>query len=184
MQTLGPHGLEIIEDLAQRHGFSRDAVTHMVSAQIDGNGGMAMFSHPEFGGPGQWMRGGMVMLSDPVNHALKTRVDALCYEIDEILAHQPNQFVVEENTTWWPAEFGTPNATGKQNGSRYAYFAQARRLVVQMGDTLQIYDTLDHRISGISQQQGTDSKLTLTSQHGEIDLASLPVIPTGRQPPG
>jgi len=41
---------------------------------------MAQFDHPEFGGFGQWMRGGMVMLS--VDDApLKTRIDALCQEL-------------------------------------------------------------------------------------------------------
>ncbi|WP_445158414.1 hypothetical protein [Halomonas sp. E14] len=86
-------------------------------------------------------------------------------------------------TTWWPAELGSPNATGEQKGSRYAYFAQARRLVVQSGDCVRVYDTLDHRISGFAQQQGDQSRLTVTSQHGEIDLAGLPVISTDGQPP-
>lgn len=31
---------------------------------INGNGSMAQFSHPEFSGSGQWMRGGMIMVSD------------------------------------------------------------------------------------------------------------------------
>jgi hypothetical protein len=184
MQSLGPIGHEVINDLAQRHGFSRDAVTHMVSALVDGNGGMAMFSHPEFGGLGQWMREGMLMLSDPVNHALKARVDSLCHEIGEILAHSPDRPVTAGKTSWWPAELGTPNATGEQNGLRYAYFAQARRLVVQTGEVMRVYDTLDHRICGFAQQQGTNSRFTVTSQHGDVDLASLPVISTGRQSPG
>ncbi|MBS9404552.1 hypothetical protein KG088_13010 [Halomonas sp. TRM85114] len=183
MHSLNPQGLAVVDELTERHDFSRDAIAHMVSAVIDGNGQMAMFSHPEFAGPGQWMQGGMLMLSDPVNHVLKARVDALCHEIGEILARQPGRLVAERNTAWWPAEFGAPNATGEQNGLRYAYFAQARRLVVQSGDTLQIYDTLDHRIGGFAQQQGSQSRLTLTSQHGDVDLASLPVISTGRQPP-
>ncbi|SFU41770.1 hypothetical protein [Halomonas korlensis] len=184
MPSLSPQALAVVDELAERHAFSREAVAHMMSAVADGNGQMAMFSHPEFGGPGQWMQGGLLMLSDPVNHLLKARVDALCHEIGEILAHQPGRLVTHETTAWWPAELGTPNATGEQNGLRYAYFAQARRLVVQTEDTLQVYDTLDHRISSLAQQQGGRSRFTLTSQHGEIDLASLPVISTGRLSPG
>jgi hypothetical protein len=38
---------------------------------------MAQFNHPEFAGSGQWMQGGMLMLGDMFNHALKGRVDAL-----------------------------------------------------------------------------------------------------------
>lgn len=184
MQPLSPQEHAIVDELAERHDFSHDAIAHMVSAVNDGNGQMAMFSHPEFGGPGQWMLGGMLMLSDPVNHALKARVDALCHEIGELLARQPGRLVAEGSTDWWPAEFGMPNATGEQNGYRYAYFAQARRLVVQTGDTVNIYDTLDHRIDGLAQQQGARSRFTLTSQHGEVDLASLPVVSTGKPPPG
>ncbi|PRY68255.1 hypothetical protein [Halomonas ventosae] len=184
MHSLSPQGRAVVDELAERHGFSHDAIAHMVSAVTDGNGQMAMFSHPEFGGPGQWMQGGMLMLSDPLNHALKARVDALCHEIGERLAQQPDRLVAEADTAWWPAGLGTPNATGEQNGLRYAYFAQARRLVVQSEDVIRVHDTLDHRIGGIAQQQGSRSRLTLTSQHGEIDLATLPVISAGRQPPG
>jgi hypothetical protein len=180
MHSLSPRGLAVVDELAERHDFSRDAIAHMVSAVTDGNGQMAMFSHPEFGGPGQWMAGGMLMLSDPANHVLKARVDALCHEIGEALAHQPGKLVAEENTAWWPAELGTPNATGEQNGLRYAYFAQARRLVVQTDTTIRVYDTLDHRIGGLAQQQGSQSRFTVYSQHGQVDLASLPVVSTDR----
>ncbi|NIC05623.1 SHOCT domain-containing protein [Billgrantia bachuensis] len=191
MSLLSPHGLAIVDELAERHDFSHDAIAHMVSAVTDGNGQMAMFSHPEFGGPGQWMQGGMLLLSAPLNHTLNARVDALCHEIgeiigenaDEIIAQQPAWLVAEENTAWWPAELGAPNATGEQNGLRYAYFAQARRLVVQTEDAIRVYDTLDHRIGGFAQQQGSQSRFTVTSQHGDIDLASLPVISSDRHPP-
>lgn len=179
-----PQEHAIVDELAARHDFSRDAIAHMLSAVSDGNGQMAMFLHPEFGGPGQWMQGGLLMLSDPANHALKARVDALCHEIGEWIAQRPGRLVAEKESAWWPAELGTPNATGEQNGLRYAYFAQARRLVVQTSGTLRVYDTLDHRINGFAQQQGSQSRLTLTSQHGDVDLESLPLIDTAGQPPG
>jgi hypothetical protein len=41
---------------------------------------MAQFSHPEFGGSGQWMRGGMSMIGDMFNSGLKSRVDSLLFE--------------------------------------------------------------------------------------------------------
>ena len=34
----------------------------MLQAVMDGNGTMAQFDHPEFGGAGQWMQGGMTMV--------------------------------------------------------------------------------------------------------------------------
>ena len=86
MQQLTPQGQQVVNDFANKYGFSADAVTHMLFAVLNGNGTMAQFSHPEFGGSGQWMRGGMIMLGDMFNNDLKGRVDALCTEICQVLA--------------------------------------------------------------------------------------------------
>ncbi len=77
---------------------------------------------------------------------------------------------------WWPENLGDqPNSAGGQNETRYAFFGDQKRLAVDTGDgQAQIYDTGDHRISGVQQQQGGDGKkVTFTSQHGEVDLAEL-----------
>ena len=39
-----------------------------------------------------------------------------------------------------------------------------------------VYDTLDHQISGVSQQQGHGGSVTLTSQHGTVGISTLPVV--------
>lgn len=213
MQQLTPEGQRIVNDLSQRHGFSPDAVTHMLFAVLSGNGSMAQFGHPEFGGSGQWMKGGMLMLGDMFNHALKGRVDALCSEISEILAKQPgllrsgsfqaqsqsgggqqsqasgassgdsSLFVPDPASHWWPRELGTPGATGSQNDVRYAYFANAHRLAVETSGRVWVYDTLDHQIGGFSQQQGTGGSILFTSQYGTVNLARLPVISIDGQAP-
>ena len=36
-----------------------------------------------------------------------------------------------------------------------------------------LYDTADHRISGVSQQQSGHQNLAFTSQHGTVDLDQL-----------
>ncbi|NTV11987.1 MAG: SHOCT domain-containing protein, partial [Zoogloea sp.] len=178
-----------------------------------GNGSMAQFSHPEFGGPGQWMRGGMTMVSDMFNNYLKGRVDGLCSELSSLVANEPelihggsfqsqsqggqqqagslfaephaqpenraSLFVPGASADWWPAELLGPSATGAQNGVRYAYFAQARRLVIELNGKVTVYDTLDHQISGFSQQQSGSGSLSFVSQYGLIDVASLPVVSGG-----
>jgi hypothetical protein len=53
MQQLSPAGEQTINQIAQRHGFSADAVLSMLESMINGNGSKAQYSHPEFSGSGQ-----------------------------------------------------------------------------------------------------------------------------------
>jgi len=89
MQQLTPEGQQIINNIAQRYNFSPDAVFSMLQSVINGNGSMAQFNHPEFGGSGQWMRGGMIMLGDMFNNSLKNSVGGLCQELASLIANQP-----------------------------------------------------------------------------------------------
>ncbi len=173
---------------------------------------MAQFSHPEFGGSGQWMQGGMMMLGDMFNYGLKSRVDARCQDISGVLANQPgllqsgsfqsqsqsgggqqkqsagapmgqsSLFVPDPEENWWPTDLGIPNATGNQNNVRYAYFGNIHRLAVRTGRQVWVYDTLNHQIGGFSQQQGTGSSITFSSQFGTVELSSLPVVSRDGQP--
>jgi hypothetical protein len=83
---------------------------------------------------------------------------------------------------WWPAALGRPNSTGAQNDVRYAYFAQPRRLAIEVNDKVTVYDTLDHQISGFSQQQSRGASLTFASQHGLVAVTSLAVVSVGGVP--
>lgn len=94
MEQLTPEGLQVVNELAQRYGFSQEAVIQMMFAMLRGRGAMAQFNHPEFAGSGQWMQGGMLMLGDMFNHALKARVDGLCHAIAAQLASQPELFPI------------------------------------------------------------------------------------------
>lgn len=206
MSQLTPQGQQVVDGLAQRSGFSADAVTHMLIAVLNGNGSAAQFSHPEFGGSGQWMRGGMTMIGDMFNNHLKGRVDALCTEIANLIASQPGLiqtgsfqsqsqgggtmapqgaspfFVPNPRDQWYPADLGAPASAGSQNNLRYAYFPNARRLAVDSGGDVWIYDTLDHQIGGFGQQQGGSGSITLSSQYGTVNLSSLPVVMRNGQP--
>ena len=185
MQTLSPTDQKTIDELAERHGFSREAVMSMLKSLARGHGTMAQFDHPEFGGAGQWMDGGMTMLSDMFNRSLKGRVDALCADLSKLVANNPawaepvSLFIPADSSVsrqWWPVDLGVPNATGAQNNVRYAYFAEPRRLAIELDGKLTIYDTLDHQIGSVSQQQSRAGTLSFHSQHGLVDVASLPVV--------
>ena len=58
----------------------------------------------------------------------------------------------------------------------YAYFPSARRLAIRLGEKVRIYDTGEHAIGGVSQQQGGDQSLTFTSQRGLVRVADLPLV--------
>jgi hypothetical protein len=89
MKQLTPEGQQIINNIAQRYNFSSDAVFSMLQSVIKGNGSMAQFNHREFGGSGQWMKGGMIMLGDMFNNGLKNSVGGLCQELSTLIANQP-----------------------------------------------------------------------------------------------
>jgi len=85
MPQLSAEGRRAVEDVARRTGFGPEAVTSMLFSIMVGRGRMAQFSHPEFGGSGQWMSGGAIMISDMFNSVLKARVDALCNELSAVV---------------------------------------------------------------------------------------------------
>ena len=134
MAQLSPTGLRAVEEIAQRTGFSRDAVTSILFSLEAGGGGMAQFSDSEFGGSGQWMAGGPIMISDMFNNALKARVDALCIELSALIRSEPDFVAADsfqsqsqgaprnlrrkssshlvtdgpDQANWWPADLGVP----------------------------------------------------------------------------
>jgi hypothetical protein len=220
MPQLTSEGQQQVTALAQRYGVSMEAVLTLLQALVHGHGTMAQFDHPELGGRGQWMPGGMVMVGDMFNQTLRATVDGLCTALAALLATSP---LVQPASTrsplpgqgmpppqprggvrpaagshapaavsvcvaspagragaWWPAELGLPAASGAQNAMRYAYFPAQRRLAIAVHEDLWLYDTLDHQVSGVSQHQGLGSTVTFTSQHGVVEVTSLPLIAEGR----
>jgi len=198
MQKLTPEGLRIVTEVAARHGVSLDAALAVLGALVSGHGSQAQFNHPDLGGMGQWSQGGMIMIGDMFNQGLKFRVDALCNELAGLLRSQPpakaeamqfqsqsqgdggavSLFVPGTGTDrqWWPPELGAPGSTGAQNDMRYAWFPASRRVAIQQGGQVRVYDAGEHRISGFSQQQGDDRSLTFTSQFGVVRLSELALV--------
>ena len=172
-----------VDSLARRTGFSRSAVESMQGSIVRGGGRMAQFDHPEFGGAGQWMQGGMLMIGDFSNTALKGRVDALCEALAERVARDESGERMQSGDRWYPATLGTPDASGAQDAVRYAWFGDRRRLAIDADGRVTIHDTGDHRIGGVAQHQGAHGGLTFTSQHGTVDVAGLPIVPDESAPP-
>lgn len=184
--TVTPEAENAIADIAQRYGLSRDAVLAMLFAVNSGGGTMAQFSIPELGGSGQWMRGGMTMVGNMFDNALKARVDGLCNELAQLLATTTvfppapaNYQGGFSSSNWWPADLGVPSSVGGQNDARYAVFPGTRRLAIQFGGRTRIFDTGDHQIGGVQQQQGSGyGSVSFSSQFGTFDVSSLRELDT------
>jgi hypothetical protein len=178
LQQLSLEGQRAVSDMSQRYNLSREAVEHMLVSVNNGSGSMAQFNCPELGGSGQWMRGGMTMVGDMFNTGLKATVNNLCSEISNLLANTQVFPMIPAGTPgsaqWWPENLGAPFSRGGQNSTQYAVFPN--RLAVEVDGQVTVYDTLDHNIGGVSQQQGDDSSLLFSSQYGTISVSSLPVI--------
>ena len=142
---------------------------------------MAQFSIPELGGSGQGMRGGMTMVGDMFDNALKARVHALCGELAQLLttttvfpASTTSSMAGFTSANWWPADLGVPSSTGAQNDARYAVFPSTRRLAIQINGVTKIFDTGEHRIGGVQQQQGGGyGSVGFTSQFGTFAVSTL-----------
>jgi hypothetical protein len=187
MQPLTDTAWNELSNIAQRYGVSTDAARTLLDALWRGNGTMAQFSHPELGGYGQWMRGGMTMVGDMFNNGLKATVDNLCNDLNRLL-ERGNPYVQQAQSqsqgfggSWWPSELGSPNSSGGQNNIRYAYFSGSRRLAIEENGVVTVYDTLEHQIGGVSQQQSGGHSLTFSSQYGNVDLSQLPIV-SGNRP--
>jgi len=190
MQPLTPTAFQAVQNLSQRYGVSIDAVTTLLAAVNAGGGSMAQFYHSELGGGGQWMRGGMTMVGDMFNSRLQGTVSGLCSELSSLLASEQVYVPLPPinhgfggmapGNDWWPAELGSPSSSGGQNDARYAYFPGARRLAISRNGQVTLYDTLDHQIGGVQQQQGgAYGSLSFSSQFGTFGVESLPVVHAG-----
>lgn len=202
MPGLTPEGTKLVSEIAARHGVSTGAVETLLFALVAGNGTQAQFDHPDLGGMGQWSQGGMTMVGNMFDNALKARVDALCSELAGVLAshppliHRPAATGMQSQSqssggnsslflpggagaSAWPTELGMPSSSGAQNNLRYAFFPETHRLAIDIAGKMEIFDTGDHRISGVSQQQSGDQSLTFVSQYGLVRLADLPKVDLG-----
>jgi hypothetical protein len=196
MPNLTHEGLRVVAEIASRHGVSLEAAFALLDSLAFSNGTQAQFNHADLGGMGQWSLGGMIMIGDMFNQGLKHRVDELCTELAALVREQPSIHAEAagrgqsqsqggislfaagsgSQSRWWPPELGEPASAGAQNEMRYAFFPTSRRIAIQHGGRLQVYDSGDHRLSGFSQQQGGDQSLTVTSQLGVVRLADLPEV--------
>jgi hypothetical protein len=175
-----------LKEIAERHSVSLGAVEAAYVAIQRGNGTMAQFSHPDFGGMAQWTPS-MSMVGDMFNAGMKMKLDGVCHDVAALLRTSPppsDRYDAGETREvsyrssqdyggWWPTDLGSPSSTGSQNDLHYAIFGRAQRLAIKDRGHVSIYDTGSHVISGISQAQSGDQTLSFSSQDGLVRLSKL-----------
>ncbi len=80
---------------------------------------------------------------------------------------------LDSGPAWWPEDLGQPSTSGGQKDVQYAFFPQKHRLAIRQGGSVSVYDSGDHQINGVAQQQGGTSGLAFRSQNGDVAIASL-----------
>jgi hypothetical protein len=184
---------DVIPEIAARYLVPEEKVRE-IHRQLQANHAtQCQFECSELGGPVQWMPG-MVMTSRWDDHALRARVDGLCSELCAIVrgsetaapaafkrdADAPpaaSRVDLPAGESWWPAALGQPSSSGAQNGVRYAYFPDKQRLLLQQGARIDAYDTGEHRLTGVSQQQGHSRSITFSTPEGPVPVEHLKCVP-------
>jgi hypothetical protein len=64
---------------------------------------------------------------------------------------------------WWPDRFGQLSTRGSQDGKKYAFFPDRYRLLIERNGKLMTYDSVGHRIHGVSRQTSHRHTLAFTS---------------------
>ena len=75
---------------------------------------------------------------------------------------------------WWPSDLGEPSSSGGQNDMRYAFFPDKHRLLVEREGKTTTYDSGDHDIGGVQQQNGGDPEFS--SSKDSVKLSDLKQI--------
>ena len=83
---------------------------------------------------------------------------------------------MDSGPKWWPDNLGSPGTSGSQNDVRYAFFPDKQRLAIERDGKVTIYESGDHKISGVSQQQGGSHSLAFSSQKGEVKIEELKAV--------
>ncbi len=176
----------ILEESAQRFGFSLPVVQHIWDGLVRSHGKQVQFNSPELGGQGQWQNG-MLMIGDWNNHSLKARLAELIEQLAPLAAQSPAFAevpaaqvyarqeqplgVTDETETTEPEKTLTGGWQGTQNGISYVFYPEQSLLALNSGER---YSTAPYFVLGMgqSQQQGRNTLVLLTDQ-GEIAVDQL-----------
>jgi hypothetical protein len=79
-------------------------------------------------------------------------------------------------TSWWPPNLRRPSKSGAHGTLKFAFFADKRRLLVESGELLLLFDCGEHQIREVEERFGQESGIVFTSQNGLHPIGDLRLI--------
>ena len=77
----------------------------------------------------------------------------------------------------WPSELGVATTSGSSADLNYAYFPQTRRLAVEWGGVVTIYDTAEYQFRGMLQAHSAENVgVSILTQRGRVRLNDLVTV--------
>ena len=179
--TVTPEAANAVSDIAQRHGLSREAVLAMLFAAAHRRRQHGPVRHPRTrrlwamdAGRDDDGRQHVRQRAQGARRCAVQRVGAVArhhHRVSRVGRERAGRFT---SGNWWPADLGVPSSAGGQNDARYAVFPSTRRLAIQINGATRVFDTGEHQIGGVQQQQGGGyGTVSFTSQLGTFDVSSL-----------
>jgi hypothetical protein len=84
--------------------------------------------------------------------------------------------LMSDNRSWPPPNLRRPSTSGAHGTLRFAFFADKRRLLVESGETLLLFDCGAHQICEVEELIGQEPALAFTSQSGRHPISDLRLI--------
>jgi hypothetical protein len=81
-----------------------------------------------------------------------------------------------DKTSWWPPNLRRPSTSGTHGTLKFAFFADKRRLLVESGELLLLFDCGTHQICEVAELFGQDPGLAFISQNGRHPIGDLRLI--------
>ena len=95
------------------------------------------------------------------------------------MLQEPTPRKIDSAQSRWPHEEGSPTISGMNHGVRFAYFAATKRVVVDDGELIRIYDSSGVAIIG-GFKLDDRRMLTFQTDKGSVKLSALKLVSTSR----
>jgi hypothetical protein len=100
--------------------------------------------------------------------------------VPEVIKNGPHWWLSDRTTFEFGEEMSFEGMGFHWAATNIRYFPQSQRLAILYNGKIKLYNTLNHRLGGVQQQQGGYSgSLTFSCQYGTFSVEALPLVSPG-----